>query len=92
MSNAVDESPILKASDINDDMKDEIFKISTEAFNEFKVERDIAGSIKKQLDTKFGNTWHVIVGKNFGSYVTHEKGHFIYFYIGSTALLVFKTT
>ena len=28
------------------------------------------------------NARHVIVGRNFGSYVTHETKHFIYFYIG----------
>lgn len=55
------------------------------------MERDIAGSIKKQLDVKYGNTWHVVVGKNFGSYVTHEKGHFMYYYVGPLAFLVFKT-
>jgi uncharacterized membrane protein len=25
---------------------------------------------------------HCIVGRNFGSYVTHETKHFIYFYLG----------
>lgn len=72
-------------------MKDDIFAISLEATNKFELERDIAGSIKKQLDLKYDTTWHVIVGKNFGSYVTHEKGHFVYFYIGPLAYLVFKT-
>merc|ERR1712093_882301 len=30
-------------------------------------------------------TWHCIVGRNFGSYVTHETKHFIYFYLGQVA-------
>ena len=34
---------------------------------------------------------HVIVGRNFGSYVTHETKHFIYFYIGQVAILMFKS-
>jgi hypothetical protein len=33
---------------------------------------------------------HVIVGRNFGSYVTHETKHFIYFYLGQVAVLLFK--
>jgi len=33
---------------------------------------------------------HVIVGRNFGSYVTHETKHFIYFYLGQVAILLFK--
>ena len=34
---------------------------------------------------------HVIVGRNFGSYVTHETKHFIYFYLGQVAVLLFKS-
>ena len=34
-----------------------------------------------------GQTWHCIVGKNFGSYVTHETGNFIYFYLHSAAIV-----
>ena len=29
---------------------------------------------------------HCIVGRNFGSYVTHETKHFIYFYLGQVDL------
>ena len=36
-------------------------------------------------------TWHCIVGRNFGSYVTHETKHFIYFYLGQIAVLLFKS-
>ena len=32
-----------------------------------------------------------IVGRNFGSYVTHETKHFIYFYLGQVAILLFKS-
>ncbi|SCU91907.1 LAFA_0F06612g1_1 [Lachancea sp. 'fantastica'] len=83
--------PVLKASDISPELKNAVFEISSKAVEEFSLEREIAGVVKKELDLKHGNTWHVIVGKSFGSYVTHEKGHFIYFYIGPLAFLVFKT-
>ena len=29
--------------------------------------------------------------RNFGSYVTHETKHFIYFYLGQIAVLLFKS-
>ncbi|CAH01958.1 dynein light chain [Kluyveromyces lactis] len=83
--------PVLKASDITDELRDEIFELSSNATANYKLEREIAAYIKKQLDVSQGETWHVIVGKNFGSYVTHEKGYFVYFYIGPLAFLVFKT-
>lgn len=72
-------------------MKEDVFAISLDSIEKCQLERDIAASIKKHLDVKYGKTWHVIVGKNFGSYVTHEKGHFMYFYVGPLAFLVFKT-
>ena len=46
----------------------------------------------KHKHTKQHNpTWHCIVGRNFGSYVTHETKHFIYFYLGQVAVLLFKS-
>ncbi|CAE7202529.1 KLHL4 [Symbiodinium natans] len=44
--------------------------------------KDIAAFIKKEFDKKYNPTWHAVVGRNFGSYVTHETKHFIYFYLG----------
>ena len=44
-----------------------------------------------QFDSRKGATWHCIVGRNFGSFVTHETRHFIYFYLGHCAILLFKT-
>ena len=53
--------------------------------------QDIAAFIKKEFDRKYNPTWHCIVGRNFGSYVTHETKHFIYFYLGQVAILLFKS-
>jgi len=33
--------------------------------------REIAGTLKKEFDQLYGHTWHCIVGKSFGSFVTH---------------------
>jgi len=56
-----------------------------------KPRQDIAAYIKKEFDKKYNPTWHCIVGRNFGSYVTHETKHFIYFYLGQVAILLFKS-
>ena len=37
----------------------------------FNIEKDIAQHIKKTFDERKGPTWHCIVGRNFGSFVTH---------------------
>merc|ERR1712222_76919 len=57
----------------------------------YNIEKDIAAFIKKEFDKKYNPTWHAIVGRNFGSYVTHETKHFIYFYLGQVAILLFKS-
>jgi dynein light chain LC8-type len=44
-----------------------------EALNKFETERDIAQYIKKAFDESNGLTWHCIVGKSFGSFVTHDR-------------------
>ncbi|KAG6491845.1 hypothetical protein ZIOFF_046783 [Zingiber officinale] len=76
------------------------------AFQEHAVEKNIAEHIKKEFDARYGQSWHCIVGRNFGeindypsnsscaclgSFVTHESKHFIYLYVDSKAVLLFKS-
>ncbi|PMD61597.1 uncharacterized protein K444DRAFT_374198 [Hyaloscypha bicolor E] len=68
-----------------------IASTAQEAMAKFSIEKDIAMHIKKTFDERKGPTWHCIVGRNFGSFVTHETKHFIYFYLGHYAILLFKT-
>ena len=62
-------------------------RLSTQALDKFSVEKDMAAFVKKEFDKKHNPTWHCIVGRNFGSYVTHETKHFIYFYCGALRVL-----
>lgn len=39
----------------------------------------------------YGPAWHCIVGKSFGSFVTHSPGGFLYFSLESFSFLLFKT-
>ena len=41
--------------------------------------------------SQYRGLWHCFVGRNFGSFVTHEDGKFCYFYIGQTGFLLFGT-
>lgn len=34
--------------------------------------KELAEVVKREFDEKYGGAWHVIVGKAFGSFVTHE--------------------
>ena len=44
----------------------------------------------QEFDRTYGPGWQCIVGTDFGSFVTHCSGCFIYFCIGSLAILLFK--
>ncbi|KAG9048014.1 Dynein light chain [Tulasnella sp. UAMH 9824] len=81
----------IKNVDMTEEMQKEAIEICQAALAAHKVEKDIASYCKKEFDKKYGPTWHAVVGKNFGSYVTHETKHFIYFYIGPLAFLIWKS-
>ncbi|OVA14252.1 Dynein light chain [Macleaya cordata] len=51
----------------------------------------IALAIKKEFDASYGVAWHCIVGKSFGSFVTHSPGGFLYFSVDNLSFLLFKT-
>ncbi|KAL4571519.1 hypothetical protein LXL04_018279 [Taraxacum kok-saghyz] len=53
--------------------------------------KQIALNLKKEFDKVYGPAWHCIVGSNFGSFVTHATGCFLYFSMESLYILVFKT-
>ncbi|KAL8944113.1 MAG: hypothetical protein Q9211_000704 [Gyalolechia sp. 1 TL-2023] len=77
--------------DIAQYIKKEVRTPGTSTTNryDFKAARRLTCSL--QFDSRAGATWHCIVGRNFGSFVTHETKHFIYFYLGHCAILLFKT-
>ncbi|KAG6891547.1 hypothetical protein C0992_004405 [Termitomyces sp. T32_za158] len=62
---------IIKNVDMSEEMQQESVDITSSALEKYTIEKDIAAQIKKEFDRRHGPTWHVVVGKNFGSYVTH---------------------
>ncbi|KAG5881461.1 hypothetical protein JTB14_000890 [Gonioctena quinquepunctata] len=86
-----DRKAVIKNADMSEDMQQDAVDCATQAIEKYNIEKDIAAYIKKEFDKKYNPTWHCIVGRNFGSYVTHETRHFIYFYLGQVAILLFKS-
>jgi dynein light chain LC8-type len=64
---------IIKNVDMSEEMQQESVDIASAALEKYNIEKDIAAQIKKEFDRRHGPTWHVVVGKNFGSYVTHGE-------------------
>merc|ERR1711918_258071 len=79
-----DRKAVIKNADMAEDMQQDAIDCATQALEKYNIEKDIAAFIKKEFDKKYNPTWHCIVGRNFGSYVTHETKHFIYFYLGQS--------
>lgn len=67
----VDPRPTIKNADMPEEVQQEAVECAVRAFEKYSIEKDIAAFIKKEFDKKYGVTWHCIVGRNFGSYVTH---------------------
>ncbi|EIE20003.1 dynein 8 kDa light chain, flagellar outer arm [Coccomyxa subellipsoidea C-169] len=82
---------VIRTTDMSDDMQQDAVDCALQALDECTLEKDIAERVKKDFDKKHGPSWHCIVGRNFGSFVTHEAKHFSYYYVGHTAFLLFKS-
>ena len=89
--NVGERKAVIKNADMSEDLQQDAVDCATQAMEKYNIEKDIAAYIKKEFDKKHNPTWHCIVGRNFGSYVTHETKHFIYFYLGQVAVLLFKS-
>ena len=85
MSKAIAQQAIFKAQDMKGSLRDLAVEAASEALVRGGWDNEIAAFIKKRMDTRqqsiAGGRWHCIVGPDFGSHVTHERGCFCYFYL-----------
>ena len=79
----------IKNADMSKEMQQDSVECATQALERYNIEKDIAAHVKKDFDKKYNPTWHCILGRNFGSYVTRETKHFIY--LAQVAILLFKS-
>lgn len=61
----------IKNVDMPEEMQVRAVDLAKEALGEQLSPREIAGVVKKEFDRLYGPTWHCIVGKAYGSFVTH---------------------
>ncbi|XP_058071438.1 uncharacterized protein LOC131220674 [Magnolia sinica] len=83
---------VIGETDMLQTMQQDALRIAGKALDAFDVtdSTEIARYIKKEFDRVYGTGWQCIVGTDFGSFVTHCHGCFIYFCIGSLAILLFR--
>ncbi|CAH8529759.1 unnamed protein product [Heterobilharzia americana] len=82
---------VVKNADMDQIMQEDAVQIAAAAREKYEVDKDIATYVKQHFDRKYGRTWHCIVGKQYGSDVSHEERSFIYFFLGDRAILLFKS-
>ena len=85
------EKHALKGSDMLPEMVEDVVQLTKEGIKQYNVERECAQYIKKEMDKKYGTTWHVIIGKEYGAYVSHESKGFVHFQLGDYNVILFKT-
>ncbi|WJX88115.1 hypothetical protein P8452_70234 [Trifolium repens] len=83
---------VIGETDMLQTMQQDALNLASKALDFYDVTEaiEIARFIKKEFDRVHGAGWQCIVGTDFGSFVTHCCGCFIYFCIGSMAILLFK--
>ena len=62
----------IKYVDMTEALQKEAIDCAIHAMNNYNAEKDFASYIKKEFD-RLHHTWQCIVGRNFGSSVTHVK-------------------
>jgi len=88
----------IKTTDMKSDMIELAVALATKALSAARKAKlpdsssfsETAEYIKKEFDRVYWPMWHCIVGGSFGSQVIHEARTFCFFYVGKTAVLLFK--
>mmetsp|Transcript_21375 Transcript_21375/g.42695 ORF Transcript_21375/g.42695 Transcript_21375/m.42695 type:complete len:111 (+) Transcript_21375:40-372(+) len=88
--------------DMPDDMLKDAITTTIEALSScenFETDgQEVVAYLKRYMDKAWTPNWHVVIGKNFGSFVTHETRCFLYFYtsgmndvsVDSKAVMMYK--
>ncbi|CAL1270323.1 unnamed protein product [Larinioides sclopetarius] len=89
-----EEPPELKiqAADMPIEMQRSAVFSATQALKLYSTEKHIAESIKQDFDQMYHPTWHCIVGRNWGSCVTHSKQCYIRLACKDLTILLYRST
>lgn len=99
-TNDIDSKIIIKEKDLaSEELEKHILQLVSDSMANFNFETtseiDIAKSIKVDLDEynkkeNVSGYWCVVVGRNFGSFMSYEKGYFIHLMYLNISFQIFK--
>mmetsp|Transcript_10407 Transcript_10407/g.20500 ORF Transcript_10407/g.20500 Transcript_10407/m.20500 type:complete len:99 (+) Transcript_10407:188-484(+) len=86
------------AEDMTDERQQEVLTLAKDVFLSSHIADSrgetqyttIAKKIRSKMDQRHGKGWCCIVGRNFGSYVTHQMKTYIHFSMFNVHVLLFK--
>ncbi|KAL5962785.1 Dynein light chain 2 cytoplasmic [Taenia solium] len=81
---------IIQITDMAEELQLLAVNTASDALESCQKPRDIARFIKKTFDEQLYPGWMCVVGQAFGSQVTHQTRHYIYFFIRDLAVLLWK--
>ena len=85
---------------LRNDMPDDMLKYAIDSARQVLEECEnfdndgllCAEKLKTKFEERWAPHWHVIMGRNFGSYVTHETKKFVFFYLDDKEIMIFKNS
>ena len=85
---------VFNGGDMSDEQKVQLVSIARQCLetNDDKIEeQEIATQMSQLLNQQFEATWHVILGRDFGVYVSAESKTFVQFTLGQMTIVAWKT-
>ena len=82
----------IQAADMPIHMQRAAVQSTLQAIKLYTTEKHMAESVKQDFDQLFQPTWHCIVGRNWGSCVTHSKQCYIRMLYKDLTILLYKST
>lgn len=88
-------SPMIDYADMPKTLQDSVIETCENAVRQLKKGEKkhyykCAKFIKKTLEDRHRGAFHVIMGKDFGSYFNYEAGNCIQFWVNEFCFLIFK--
>ncbi|KAI4354575.1 hypothetical protein L6164_003425 [Bauhinia variegata] len=83
---------VVRETDMPEVMQNHVMELAYQALDAHEVSdcQSISYFIKQKLDEAYGPAWNSVVGRDFGSCITHQSGSFIFFHVGMMEFLIFK--
>lgn len=81
---------VIKSSTMttNIEMQEAAIDVAQKAIMKNYTDKDVAASVRKSFQKKYPtSTWHCLVGRDFGCFVSHKEACYIYFYIGQQVFI-----